>query len=114
MKHWFVFFMIGFAAVSYAGQVTGSHREAEMDFIVIGDIHYFSKHSRTQERMRALCGDLKNKGITPDLICQLGDVIENQSGSSPVSGGEGARQGSAERHQDSLSRHPRSNLHRQS
>lgn len=92
MKHWFVFFMIGFAAVSYAGQVTGSHRETEMDFIVIGDIHYFGRHARTQERMRALCGDLKNKGITPDLICQLGDVIENQSGSSPVSGEEGARQ----------------------
>ena len=72
MKHWFVFFMIGFAAVSYAGQVTGSHRETEMDFIVIGDIHYFGRHARTQERMRALCGDLKNKGITPDLICQLG------------------------------------------
>ena len=64
----------------------------ETCFVVIGDIHYFNAHASAQERMRALREDLRKKKFAPDLICQVGDVIENQEGSDPVSGEEGARQ----------------------
>ena len=65
---------------------------SETCFAVIGDIHYFNAHASAQERMRALREDLRKKKFAPDLICQVGDVIENQEGSDPVSGEEGARQ----------------------
>lgn len=94
MIRWIIFFCVGFAVSSHTAEKTGSEtkQEADMEFIVLGDIHYFSKRPLAQERMRALRQDLSGKGIVPDMICQLGDIIENQEGSSPVSNAEGARQ----------------------
>lgn len=66
-----------------------------MEFVVIGDLHYFRPSGDIREKMRAFRQDMERKRIRPEWICSLGDVIENQRGPSPVSGAEGVRQWTA-------------------
>ena len=63
-----------------------------MILVTVGDLHYFSEDGRAEEFLRAMRDDLARKNIVPDVIAQLGDVIENQRGPSPISLEEGAAQ----------------------
>lgn len=63
-----------------------------MIFAVLGDLHYFAEGGNAGAYLRTMKEDLARKNIVPDLIVQLGDVIENQQGPQPVPLAEGARQ----------------------
>ncbi len=63
-----------------------------MILVAVGDFHYFSEEGKAGAHLRAMRDDLARKKIVPDVIAQLGDVIENQRGPAPVPLEEGAAQ----------------------
>ncbi|MFA6716520.1 MAG: metallophosphoesterase [Victivallaceae bacterium] len=61
-------------------------------FLFLGDLHYKPPEYKTAKMLRAITEDLKRKGYKIDFVCHVGDLIENQNGSKPISDEAGAKQ----------------------
>jgi|GEM_PF-2423968 hypothetical protein len=86
---------IGLTALLLLGatvEINGMESNMEMEFMVLGDLHYSGPHNHAPGMMRAVRKDMDAKKFRPEVICQLGDIIENQSGPSPIPLAEGAVQ----------------------
>jgi predicted MPP superfamily phosphohydrolase len=61
-------------------------------FLFLGDLHYRHPLYKTAELVKDIAKDIKSKGYKIDFVCNIGDLIENQKGSSPLSLTEGAEE----------------------
>ncbi|MDD5699313.1 MAG: metallophosphoesterase [Victivallaceae bacterium] len=66
--------------------------EQTCTFLFLGDLHYRPPTYSTGKNIRAIAEDLKRKGYEIDFVCHVGDLIENQNGSKPISDEAGAKQ----------------------
>ncbi|MDD5599200.1 MAG: metallophosphoesterase [Victivallaceae bacterium] len=64
----------------------------KFSFLFLGDLHYHYPQFRTSKIVNAIAADIKAKGLKIDLVCHIGDLIENQRKGHPVSLETGAKE----------------------
>ena len=91
VKDFLRFGLIFLLGIIWGNNISAGEKD-NFTFLFLGDLHYKPPAYNSAKTVENIVKDIEEKGYKVDFVCHIGDLIENQKGSNPISLEEGAEQ----------------------